>query len=215
MSVSTTNGMSVAMGSADSSTRQAALQRSAASIGAEMASMLGGRGARSVAGVARRTGIQESALRRVLAGTQPMTVEQALLICDAIDVPLAHFLGPHRVEAPTWVDRIARGRAGSAWRVTQPRSGSHPVEHVLAPGASEAGARHDGMEWIYVVEGAGLLMLDGDGRGGQLYPRDMVEFDASIRHRIVNTEREPLVLLRHMSAAGLQQHRPADAPSSY
>lgn len=71
----------------------------------------------------------------------------------------------------------------------------HAILNVLPAGVSTAdhGARHEGYEWMYVLQGTVVLYLDG--KRYVLERGDAAGFDSNLEHRITNSSDEDAEIL--------------------
>lgn len=157
--------------------------------------------------LAEQTGIDISTLKR-LEQHQAPTLVQLLRISHALQVTPWEMLGTVRYSDPRRELLDFSARSGH-WRLVAPDfDASNPIEQTLSPGSRDTRVRHDGTEWLYVVEGRIALYL---GRGDapiKLAPRSVIEFDAAIPHSLGNQSDAPAVVLRRASSDGLQRHLP-------
>ena len=89
-----------------------------------------------------------------------------------------------------------RLRFGRGFRVLFDCRGVQAAQMVLAPGACEGGPenRHRGAEqWLYVVAGSGVAVVDGVRR--RLAPGSLLLVERGEAHEIRNTGRTPLKTL--------------------
>ncbi|HST46069.1 MAG TPA: cupin domain-containing protein [Luteimonas sp.] len=85
---------------------------------------------------------------------------------------------------------------GSEFQVHMAVGQVQAAEMTLAPGAQEGGAdnRHQGADqWLYVVAGCGVAVVDGREQG--LQPGSLIVIERGERHAIRNTGDAPLKTL--------------------
>lgn len=160
--------------------------------------------------LARQTGIDRDTLRRIETKQQP-TLEQLLLICDALDADPALILAGRSGRGGVASASVEAQEHGITWRAVAPTFAANPVEQTLPATHRELAREHDGTEWVYVIDGDITLRLGGSDVEYQLEPRVAVEFDASIRHQLINRAQTPALVLRRMSAHGMALHAGLDA----
>lgn len=164
-------------------------------------------GGRTAASLARYAGVAEKTVRRIEAGEQTPTLEQALRLCDAMGISITALLGPMRVTRASRVaDREPGVNSGAVRLDALSSSYEHMAEEILPPDRQESFIRHSGLELLYVVRGAVRLQLHHDEEGEVLPERDAVQFDAGLTHRLINEGDEDAIILRMMSSDGLRVH---------
>ena len=157
--------------------------------------------------LAEETGIDISTLKR-LEQHQAPTLVQLLRIAHALRVTPWEMLGTVRYAQTRRELLEIPGRAGT-WRLVSPEfDAANPIEQVLSPGTRDVRVRHDGTEWLYVVEGTVVLDLGVREDPIELPARSVIEFDAAIPHGLANTSSTTAVLLRRASSDGARRHIP-------
>lgn len=153
--------------------------------------------------VAKVTGISRDTLRRIDNGQAP-TLEQLLLLCDAFEVSPATLLGYGR-SATLPAGESAKRFEESSDRLA-PSLALNPVVGTLAVGEQQTPCRHDGTEWVFVVNGVVGLRYGRSPAVMQLEPQIPYEFDAVDVHALSNLGTEPAMVLRRASADGHREH---------
>lgn len=108
-------------------------------------------------------------------------------------------------------------KLGEGFRIAFDCRGVQAAEMVIAPGDSEGDPdnRHAGADqWLFVVEGSGLAIVDGARR--RLQRGSLLLVERGERHEIRNTGRTPLVTINLYSPPAYTQAgtlKPAGRPA--
>jgi transcriptional regulator with XRE-family HTH domain len=153
---------------------------------------------------AARTGISKSTLSRLENGQRRPSLELLLPLAQAYRVPLDDLVGapevgdprirlkPRRVHGRT-VLPLTRPGGIQAWKIVIPRSQTKPALR-----------RHDGFEWLYVLDGTVRLIL-GD-QDLVLGVGEAVEFDTQVPHWFGSTGDGPAEILSIFGRPGERMH---------
>jgi transcriptional regulator with XRE-family HTH domain len=147
----------------------------------------------------KRTGLSVSFLSQVERGTSSLTLSSLARIADALQVRVGSLF-----EAPQVDTVVTRVAARKAFRletspVTYVRLGMNGPEAQmasllieLAPCTPPSGEPfcHKGQEFVFVLKGRLLLLLEGDEH--LLGPGDAIQFSAEQVHNWSNPDTEPM-----------------------
>ncbi|MFJ4221857.1 helix-turn-helix domain-containing protein [Curtobacterium luteum] len=161
--------------------------------------------------LAARTGIDLGTLKRIEKRQVP-SLSQLLRLSEFLGISPWEALGGERFTRPRDRARTVQHPYGSWQLIVDGFTTANPVELELDAGIAEPHHEHDGAEWLYVVKGTVLLHLAG-GDPIELRARDAVDFDGAIPHHLVNDSGEQAVILRRMSADGLEVHLSGGDPN--
>ncbi|HSS68911.1 MAG TPA: XRE family transcriptional regulator [Nocardioidaceae bacterium] len=151
-----------------------------------------------------RTGISKSTLSRLENGQRRPSLELLLPLAQAYRVPLDDLVGapevgdprirlkPRRVHGRT-VLPLTRPGGVQAWKILIPRSQTKPSLR-----------RHDGFEWLYVLDGRMRLIL-GD-QDLVLGVGEAAEFDTQVPHWFGSTGEGPAEILSIFGRPGERMH---------
>jgi quercetin dioxygenase-like cupin family protein len=139
----------------------------------------------------RRSGLSVSFISALEHGISGASVAALRRLLDAYDTTLAAIVGPEPGTGNGEARLVAASarhavEAGGGVRIENLADGFRLLEpqlFVLAPGASSNGPySHPGEEFMYVLEGALGLWLDGGGESYRLGPGDSLTFPSTTRH---------------------------------
>lgn len=153
--------------------------------------------------------MQVSSLARIELGKQSLKADELVLIADELGVPLTELFGRFAVGRPD--ERGATvTTADGVWRMVD-RGAIAPgfVEQTLPTGTADHWPyQHDGVERLYVQSGEVELVTGRERRVTRLVARQAADFEAEMPHRVRNVGDCDAVLLRTMSATGMDRHIP-------
>jgi transcriptional regulator with XRE-family HTH domain len=156
-----------------------------------------------------RTGISKSTLSRLENGQRRPSLDLLLPLAQAYRVPLDDLVGapevgdprirlkPRRVHGRT-VLPLTRPGGVQAWKILIPRSQTKPSLR-----------RHDGFEWLYVLDGQMRLIL-GD-QDLVLGVGEAAEFDTQVPHWFGSTGDGPAEILSIFGRPGERMHVRAES----
>jgi hypothetical protein len=158
----------------------------------------------ALARLARFTAIPVGTLRRILSGSQPLTLVQFLELASAAERPEWELLGPFR--SAVQGGRVDPASDGAKWNHVDGAALAPPpaVQELTVP--ERLARRHDGVEWLYVAAGAIRLAAGTPAQAISLEAGEAVTIDASSLHRIIEVVQAPATVVRWMSASGLRAH---------
>lgn len=162
---------------------------------------------RTLADVARDTGISTSTLSRLESGLRRPTIDLLLQLAHTYDVPLDDLVAAPAAKDPRVRSRAFRHHGATYLPLTRRAEGLQAYKIVL-PGRRHdrvvAQGAHDGYDWVYVLSGHLLLAL-GEERV-VLEPGEAAEFDTTVPHAMVSADRYPCELLCLVSSQGERVH---------
>ncbi len=155
-----------------------------------------------------RAGVSPSTISRLESGKRQANLELLLPLSRHLGVRIDDLLSP--VDADPRVRRPSIRRHGhviapltaetapmQTYKITYP-----PVERAPAPRV------HDGYEWLYVLSGRLLLVLDETRT--ELEPGEAAEFDTRVPHSMSALGGAPAEVISIFSDAGMRVHRYAE-----
>jgi len=172
----------------------------------------------TLADLARSTGISVSTLSRLESGDRRPTLELLLPLARAHGVALDELVDAPPTGDPRVHLRPVRHRGMTMLLLTRRSGGIQAYKLVIAP---ERGPRdpepqrHEGYEWLYVLNGRLRLVLGEHDL--VLTPGEAAEFDTRTRHWFGTADDEPVELLSLFGRQGERAHlraRPRRAAAS-
>ncbi len=163
--------------------------------------------------LARRTDLSKSYLSRLEDGGRQPSIAALLALAQAFGVSLAALFAPEQAAGACTVVRADSlpEREGDGLRYTSLAGGGtsamQPIRMtVFADRMGDELYRHDGEEWLYVLQGTLRLILAGETY--DLNPGDAAQFDARLPHRLAALgERDAELILVACAAPNLLLHR--------
>lgn len=153
----------------------------------------------TLAQLSELSGISIGHLSRLENGSRTPTVRLLLQLARALDVTVGELVGETHEQSAVYASRSADRRTFQAGDSSL-QSLSDPslrwlqaVELSLAPGRVGEPAAHAGEEWIYVLNGA--IEVDLNGSVCSLGADDAVHFRADAPHALRNPHDEPATVL--------------------
>jgi transcriptional regulator with XRE-family HTH domain len=169
----------------------------------------------TLAQVSELSGVSVAHLSRLENGGRTPTVRLLMQLARALGVSLGALVGESPAQNTVYVSRGAEGNTIAAGD-TSLRSLSDPelrwlqaVELSLVPGRRGEPAAHGGEEWVYVLDGA--VEVDVNGITSSLAAGDAVHFRADVPHALHNPHQEgaSLLVINALEAPALHlNHRP-------
>ncbi|MBB6550012.1 XRE family transcriptional regulator [Nonomuraea rubra] len=161
----------------------------------------------TLAGLAAETGISESTLSRLESGRRRPNLELLLPLARAHGMPLEELIGAPQTGDPRVHLRPIRRDGMTYIRLTQ-RAGGTQAYKLIIPGAAGPAEpvpqRHEGYEWLYVLNGR-LRFVLGD-QDLTLAPGEVAEFDTRVPHWMGNAGPTPVELLILFGPQGERAH---------
>lgn len=161
----------------------------------------------TLAELAAETGVSESTLSRLESGQRRATLELLLPLARTYDVPLDELVGAPRTGDPRIHLEPIR-RSGMIFVPLSRRPGGVQAFKMVIPAQSEpsepAPKRHEGTEWLYVLNGRLRLVL-GD-RDLTLPPGEAAEFDTASPHWLGSADGGAVELLILFGVHGVRAH---------
>ncbi|WP_432868703.1 helix-turn-helix domain-containing protein [Microbispora rosea] len=167
----------------------------------------------TLADLSRTTGISESTLSRLESGSRRPNLELLLPLAHAYGVPLDELVGAPRTGDPRVHLRPVHRLGMTFVPLTRRAGGMQAYKLVIPAGRDEVEPdlkTHEGYEWLYVLEGRLLLLLDD--RDLVLKPGEVAEFDTHVPHWLGSADARPVELLVLFGPQGERAHlraRPA------
>jgi transcriptional regulator with XRE-family HTH domain len=183
-------------------------------VGPRLRALRRQRGA-TLAQLSQATGISVSTLSRLESGQRKPTLELLLPLATAHQVPLDEI-----VDAPPVGDPRVRPkpivRHGMTYLpLTRRPGGVQAFKQIIPPNwppDEPKPTRHDGYEWLYVLNGrVRLLLADHDV---ELTAGEAAEFDTRVPHWIGNRTDQPAEVLNLFGPQGERMHVRARPSSS-
>ncbi|MFM1725172.1 XRE family transcriptional regulator [Rhodococcus sp. PAM 2766] len=161
----------------------------------------------TLAELAAETGVSESTLSRLESGQRRATLELLLPLARTYDVPLDELVGAPRTGDPRIHLEPIR-RSGMIFVPLSRRPGGVQAFKMVIPAQPEpsepAPKRHEGTEWLYVLNGRLRLVL-GD-RDLTLPPGEAAEFDTASPHWLGSADGGAVELLILFGVHGVRAH---------
>lgn len=151
--------------------------------------------------------MSESTLSRLESGQRRATLELLLPLARTYDVPLDELVGAPRTGDPRIHLKPIR-RSGMIFVPLSRRPGGVQAFKMMIPAQPEpsepAPKRHEGFEWLYVLDGRLRLVL-GD-RDLTLPPGEAAEFDTASPHWLGSADGGTVELLILFGVHGVRAH---------
>ncbi len=184
------------------------IESALAGVGPRLRTIRKDRG-RTLAEVARESGISVSTLSRLESGERRPALEVLLPLARVYGVPLDDLVGAPEVGDPRVHIRPRKHRGGVVLPLSRGAGGIRVFKQLLPP--AKPGERvqqktHPGNEWLYVI--AGRLRLVLGGREFVLGPGEAAEFDTRTPHWIGAAGDGPVELLHLSGPEGQRIHMP-------
>jgi transcriptional regulator with XRE-family HTH domain len=182
------------------------LDRTLASVGSRLRELRQRREI-TLADLARTTGISVSTLSRLESGDRRPTLELLLPLARAHGVALDELVDAPPTGDPRVHLRPVRHRGMTMLLLTRRSGGIQAYKLVIAP---ERGPRdpepqrHEGYEWLYVLNGRLRLVLGEHDL--VLTPGEAAEFDTRTPHWFGTADDEPVELLSLFGRQGERAH---------
>lgn len=167
----------------------------------------------TLADVARSAGTSQATLSRVESGARRPSLDLLLRLARTYRVTLDELVGAPETGNPR-VHTRPSVRYGMTWLPLTRRAGGLQAFKLIIPIGFPHGEpeqrRHEGYEWIYVLDGRLRLLLGEHDL--VLTPGEVAEFDTHTPHAFINPADTPTELLMLVSAQGQRAHvraRPA------
>jgi transcriptional regulator with XRE-family HTH domain len=160
----------------------------------------------TLADLAARTGISESTLSRLESGRRRPNLELLLPLARAFSLPLDELVGAPHTGDPRVHFRPVRRRGRTFIPLTR-RAGGLQAYKIIIPPEPDAEPdlkRHEGYEWLYVLNGRLRLVL-GD-RDLVIKPGEAAEFDTHVPHWLASADAAPVELLILFGPQGERAH---------
>lgn len=161
----------------------------------------------TLAELAADTGVSESTLSRLESGQRRATLELLLPLARTYDVPLDDLVGAPRTGDPRIHLKPIR-RSGMIFVPLSRRPGGVQAFKMMIPAqpapSEPALKRHEGFEWVYVLDGHLRLVL-GDG-DLTLRPGEAAEFDTALPHWLGSADGGAVELLILFGVHGVRAH---------
>ncbi|MFD3675847.1 helix-turn-helix domain-containing protein [Streptomyces sp. NPDC058613] len=165
----------------------------------------------TLAGLAERTGINESTLSRLEGGTRKPTLEMLLPLAEVYAVPLDELVGAPRTGDPR-IHLKPVTRNGMTF-VPLSRPGGTQAHKLLIPPRPDTESQlstHEGFEWVYVLAGRLRLLLGEETV--VLKPGEAAEFDTHVPHWLGSDDERTVELLILFGTQGERAHLRARTP---
>lgn len=152
----------------------------------------------TLAELAEVTGISESTLSRLESGERQPTLKLLLPLARAHGVPLDELVGAPAIGDPRVHIRPIHRHGMTFMPLSRRPGGTHAFKLIIPGnlhGAEPDPQRHEGHEWLYVLDGRLRLVL-GD-QDHVLTPGEAAEFDTHVPHWLgtaTDTAAEVLIL---------------------
>jgi transcriptional regulator with XRE-family HTH domain len=153
----------------------------------------------TLAQLSELSGISVAHLSRLENGQRTPTVRLLLQLARALGVSLGTLVGESPAESTVYVSRsgdrhtIAAGDASLQSLSDPAMRWLQVVELSLLPGRLGEPAAHAGEEWVYVLDGA--IEVDVNGSTSSLAAGDAIHFRADISHALRNPHEEGATVL--------------------
>lgn len=153
----------------------------------------------TLAQLSERSGVSIGHLSRLENGARTPTVRVLLALARALGVSVGALVGEEEDQSAAYVSRRLDRRTIET-AATSLQSLSDPalcwlqaVELCLQPGRVGEPASHSGEEWIYVLEGA--IEVSVNGTASSLGAGDVIQFRADVPHALRNPGGESATVL--------------------
>jgi transcriptional regulator with XRE-family HTH domain len=153
----------------------------------------------TLAQLSELSGVSVGHLSRLENGTRTPTVRLLLQLARALGVSLGTLVGETPEQNAVYVSRhedrhtIDAGDSGLQSLSDPALRWLQAVELILPPGRTGEPANHAGEEWIYVLDGA--IEVDMNGGASSLEAGDAIHFRADAPHSIRNPHDEDATVL--------------------